>query len=202
MKGHLAQPQNFCTSLTFEEVEEAGRCPSMGSPSPWKKTQQPPKHQCFQSLKLSPTPTGSGFFVESTVDQNPSKRTCLSKNTMEEQVNLSLVTIEDEMRTSHGLRNERNHWACPDVRDGLEAVHRVSCTRCTNSATHASQLYKECRVVGDVIGKYSPTVTLRSTIPSSGWPRTSPCATCWWMDKETSVRWMLATLRCVTRKFG
>ena len=78
---------------------------------------------------------------------------------MEEQVNLSLVTIEDEMRTSYMdyAMSVIIGRALPDVRDGLKPVHRRVLYAMHELRNTWSQPYKKsARVVGDVIGKYHP----------------------------------------------
>ena len=78
---------------------------------------------------------------------------------MEENVDFSLVTIEDEMRTSYMdyAMSVIIGRALPDVRDGLKPVHRRVLYAMHELRNSWSQPYKKsARVVGDVIGKYHP----------------------------------------------
>lgn len=78
---------------------------------------------------------------------------------MEENVDISLVTIEDEMRTSYMdyAMSVIIGRALPDVRDGLKPVHRRVLYAMHELRNSWSQPYKKsARVVGDVIGKYHP----------------------------------------------
>ena len=78
---------------------------------------------------------------------------------MEENVDLSLVTIEDEMKTSYMdyAMSVIIGRALPDVRDGLKPVHRRVLYAMHELKNSWSQPYKKsARVVGDVIGKYHP----------------------------------------------
>ena len=67
--------------------------------------------------------------------------------------------------------------ALPDVRDGLKPVHRRILYSMRESGYDWNKPYrKSARVVGDVMGRYHPTATPRSTTPWCAWRRTSPCA--------------------------
>lgn len=56
--------------------------------------------------------------------------------------------------------------ALPDVRDGLKPVHRRVIYAMHELSNDYNKPYKKsARVVGDVIGKYHPTVTLLCMMP-------------------------------------
>lgn len=66
----------------------------------------------------------------------------------------------------------------PDVRDGLKPVHRRLLYAMSQLKLEPDTPPKKCaRVVGDVIGKFHPTATPRSTTRWSGWRRISRSAT-------------------------
>jgi len=73
--------------------------------------------------------------------------------------NLSLINIEDEMRSSYMdyAMSVIIGRALPDVRDGLKPVHRrVLYTMHETKSTHAAAYKKSARIVGNVMGKYHP----------------------------------------------
>ena len=60
--------------------------------------------------------------------------------------------------------------ALPDVRDGLKPVHRRVLYAMFDGGYRPDRGFSKCsRVVGDVMGQYTPTATRRSTTPWSGW---------------------------------
>ena len=67
--------------------------------------------------------------------------------------------------------------ALPDARDGLKPVHR----RILYDMSAELGLYsdkptrKSARIVGDVLGKFPPTVTRRSTTRWCAWRRSGRC---------------------------
>lgn len=92
--------------------------------------------------------------------------------------------------------------ALPDVRDGLKPVHRRILYGMNElGVTPDKQHKKSARIVGDVMGKYHPTVTLPSTNQWCVWRRTLVIVTCWLMDTETLVLLMVTQLPpCVIPK--
>lgn len=81
--------------------------------------------------------------------------------------------------------------ALPDVRDGLKPVHRrILYAMYEDNLTSDRPFKKSATCVGDVLGRYHPTATRPCMTPWSAWPRTSPCAICWWTATATSVPWM------------
>ena len=53
--------------------------------------------------------------------------------------------------------------ALPDVRDGMKPVHRRIVYSLDETGTTPDKPFKKCaRIVGDVMGKYHPMVTLQS----------------------------------------
>src|SRR5690554_4203651 len=111
------------------------------------------------------------------------------------------VNIEDELKQSYldYAMSVIVGRALPDVRDGLKPVHRRVLFAMNELNNDWNKPYKKsARVVGDVIGKYHPMVTTRCMTPSYVWRRISPCATCWWMVRATSVPSMATRRRpCV-----
>ncbi len=76
-----------------------------------------------------------------------------------ENKNVTVVTIEDEMRGAYldYAMSVIVGRALPDVRDGLKPVHRrVLYAMYDLGNTHNKAYKKSARVVGDVIGKYHP----------------------------------------------
>lgn len=88
------------------------------------------------------------------------------------------VSLEDEMRKSYldYAMSVIVGRALPDVRDGLKPVHRRVLYAMHELKNNWNSAYKKsARIVGDVIGKYHPTVIQPFTTPSSAWRKTSPC---------------------------
>ena len=79
--------------------------------------------------------------------------------------------------------------ALPDVRDGLKPVHRRILYAMYEDNLTRDKPFKKCATcVGDVLGRYHPHGDAsRSTTPWCVWPRTSPCAICWWTATATSA---------------
>ena len=101
------------------------------------------------------------------------------------------VNIEDELKQSYlaYAMSVIVGRALPDVRDGLKPVHRARLFAMSELGNDWNKAYKKsARVVGDVIGKYHPTVTPLSMKPLCVWLSHSHCATCWWMVRVTLVR--------------
>lgn len=74
-------------------------------------------------------------------------------------VNITPVTIEDEMRRSYldYAMSVIVSRALPDVRDGLKPVHRRILYAMKEGGYDSSKPYKKsARIVGDVMGKYHP----------------------------------------------
>ena len=112
------------------------------------------------------------------------------------------INIEEQMKSAYidYSMSVIVSRALPDVRDGLKPVHR----RILYDMSAELNLYsdkptrKSARIVGDVLGKFHPTATRRSTTPWSAWPRSGRCATRSWTVRVTSVRWTATRLRpCV-----
>jgi len=73
--------------------------------------------------------------------------------------NISLITIEDEMRKSYldYAMSVIVSRALPDVRDGLKPVHRRILYAMKEGGYDSNKPYKKsARIVGDVMGKYHP----------------------------------------------
>lgn len=73
--------------------------------------------------------------------------------------NISLITIEDEMRKSYldYAMSVIVSRALPDVRDGLKPVHRRILYAMKEGGYDSGKPYKKsARIVGDVMGKYHP----------------------------------------------
>ena len=90
------------------------------------------------------------------------------------------VSIQDELRTSYldYAMSVIIGRAIPDVRDGLKPVHRRILYSMGEQKIGPGGAHKKCaRVVGDVLGKYHPTATPRSTTRSCAWPSRSACVT-------------------------
>lgn len=76
------------------------------------------------------------------------------------------IDIVDEMKTSYldYAMSVIVSRALPDVRDGLKPVHRRILYACQEAGYVAGRPYrKSSRIVGDVMGKYHPMATARST---------------------------------------
>ncbi len=81
--------------------------------------------------------------------------------------------------------------ALPDVRDGLKPVHRRILYAMHELGLVPDRPYRKCaRVVGDVLGKYHPTVIKRFMMRWSAWCRTFPVATRCWQATAILVRLM------------
>jgi len=75
--------------------------------------------------------------------------------------------VEDEMRENYidYAMSVIIGRALPDVRDGLKPVHRRVLYAMHELGLAHSRPFRKCaRIVGDVIGKSTPTVTKRPTI--------------------------------------
>ncbi len=73
--------------------------------------------------------------------------------------NVSIITIEDEMRKSYldYAMSVIVSRALPDVRDGLKPVHRRILYAMKEGGYDSNKPYKKsARIVGDVMGKYHP----------------------------------------------
>jgi DNA gyrase subunit A len=73
--------------------------------------------------------------------------------------NISMITIEDEMRRSYldYAMSVIISRALPDVRDGLKPVHRRILYAMKEGGYDSNKPYKKsARIVGDVMGKYHP----------------------------------------------
>jgi DNA gyrase subunit A len=92
------------------------------------------------------------------------------------------VNIENEMKVAYldYAMSVIVSRALPDARDGLKPVHRrILYAMHDMGMRHNSAYRKSARVVGDVLGKYHPTVTLPYMMPWSEWLRISQCAIPW-----------------------
>lgn len=70
--------------------------------------------------------------------------------------------------------------ALPDVRDGLKPVHRRILYAMNEAGMLPNKAYKKsARIVGDVLGKYTPTAIRRFMILLSAWRRISPSVIRW-----------------------
>ncbi len=83
----------------------------------------------------------------------------MTEEIAKENKNISIINIEDEMRSAYlsYAMSVIIGRALPDVRDGLKPVHRrVLYAMYDLGNTHTKAFKKSARVVGDVIGKYHP----------------------------------------------
>ena len=88
------------------------------------------------------------------------------------------VTIESELKQSYldYAMSVIVGRALPDVRDGLKPVHRRVLYAMSELGNDWNKPYKKsARIVGDVIGKYHPHVTLLCTTRLYGWHNLFRC---------------------------
>src|SRR5690625_5601410 len=103
---------------------------------------------------------------------------------------VSPVNIEDELKRSYldYAMSVIVGRALPDVRDGLKPVHRRVLFAMSELKNDWNRPYlKSARVVGDVIGKYHPTVARRVMTRSCAWLSRFLFATPWWAGRGTSA---------------
>ena len=82
-----------------------------------------------------------------------------SNNNNQEPVNISSVSLEQEMQKSYldYAMSVIVSRALPDCRDGLKPVHRRILYSMSESGYNFNKPYKKsARIVGDVMGKYHP----------------------------------------------
>ena len=106
------------------------------------------------------------------------------------------IRVEEEMKSSYVdyAMSVITSRALPDVRDGLKpAQRRILVAMHDLNLTPGSHYRKCAKICGDTSGNYHPTARRSSTPPWCAWPRTSTCATRWWMGRVTSVQ--LTTIR-------
>jgi DNA gyrase subunit A len=87
--------------------------------------------------------------------------------------------LEEEMRSAYldYAMSVIVGRALPDVRDGLKPVHRRVLYVMNELGLQPGRKHVKCaQIVGEVMGKFHPHGTPRSTTRSRGWPRTSRCA--------------------------
>ena len=99
--------------------------------------------------------------------------------------------LEQEMRSSYldYAMSVIVGRALPDVRDGLKPVHRRILWAMHDAGHQPNRPYVKCaRVTGDVMGKYHPHDSARSTTPSCGSCSRSRCATRSSTGRATSAR--------------
>ena len=104
--------------------------------------------------------------------------------------NIQAVDIDDQMRSAYldYAMSVIVARALPDARDGLKPVHRRILFGMLELGNRSNSPYKKsARIVGEVLGKISTRMAIRQSMMP--WPahrhRISPCATRWWMGRET-----------------
>ena len=100
---------------------------------------------------------------------------------MLEQDRIIKINIEEEMKSSYidYSMSVIVSRALPDVRDGFKPVHRRILFGMMGLGNTSDKPYKKsARVVGEVLGNITRTVTLPCTELSSVWHSLGLCATC------------------------
>ena len=119
---------------------------------------------------------------------------------MVDQDRIIKINIEEEMKSAYidYSMSVIVSRALPDVRDGFKPVHRRILFGMNELGNTSNKPYKKsARIVGEVLGIIL-MVTLQFIMPWFVWRSHGRCATHWWTDRETSVRWiMTARQRCV-----
>ena len=79
------------------------------------------------------------------------------------------IEVDDELKRSfiaYAMAVNKSR-AIPDVRDGLKPVHRRILYSMHEMGLYNDKAYKKCaRIVGDCMGKFHPTATVRYTTRS------------------------------------
>lgn len=108
----------------------------------------------------------------------------------QQQARIREINISHEMRTSFldYAMSVIVSRALPDVRDGLKPVHRRVLYAMNDLGITADKAYKKsARIVGEVIGKYHPTVIQLFMKRWYVWRKISVNVICLLMGMVTSV---------------